>query len=94
MDNKDKDMVTVVIDAIKHVQEASGRAAGAIGPQTRPLLEIDWFDSHSGVEAALFISLFLGCEIPCEVFLPRGGKRDLSIREVAERISGQMKLGA
>ena len=68
MDNKDA--VTVVIDAVRHVQEASGRAVGAIGPQTRPLLEIDWFDSHSGVEAALFISLSLGCEIPCEVFPP------------------------
>ena len=92
MDNKD--VVTVVIDAVKQVQEASGREVGTIGPHTRPLLEIDWFDSHSGVEAALFISLSLGCEIPCEVFLPKGGKRDLSIREVAERISGQMRLGA
>ena len=89
-----QDVVTVVIDAVKQVEEASGRVAENIGPQTRPLLDIDWFDSHSGVESALFISLSLGLEIPCDVFLPKGGQRHLSIKEVAERISGQMRLGA
>ena len=89
-----QDVVSLVIDAVKQVQEASGRTVGNIGPLTRPLQEIDWFDSYCGVEASLFISESLGCEIPCEVFLPAEGRRHLSIGEVADRVSGQMRLGA
>ena len=83
----------VVIDAVRQVQETSGQPTGPIGSETRPLEDIDSFDSYCGVEAALFISESLGCEIPCGVFLPTSGRRHLSISEIAEKVGGQMKMG-
>ena len=82
-----------VIDALKQVQETSGLVTGPIGSDTRPLQDIDSFDSYSGVEAALFISESRGCEIPCGVFLPKNGRRHLSVSEIAENVCGQMKMG-
>ena len=83
----------VVIDAVKQVQETSGQKTGPIGSDTKPLQDIDSFDSYCGVEAALFISESLGCEIPCGVFLPTSGRRHLSISEIAEKVCGQMRMG-
>lgn len=83
----------VVIDAVRQVQETSGQPAGPIGSNTRPLQDIDSFDSYSGVEAALFISESLGCEIPCGVFLPNSGRRHLSVSEIADKVCGQMRMG-
>ena len=83
----------VVIDAVRQVQESSGQPAGPIGSNTRPLQDIDSFDSYCGVETALFISESLGCEIPCGVFLPNDGRRHLSVSEIAEKVCGQMRMG-
>ena len=90
----DKERVEgVVIDAVRQVQGSSGQPAGPIGSDTRPLQDIDLFDSYCGVEAALFISESLGCEIPCGVFLPKNGRRHLSVSEIAEKVCGQMRMG-
>ena len=83
----------VVIDAVRQVQESSGQPAGPIGSDTRPLQDVDSFDSYCGVEAALFISESLGCEIPCGVFLPDDGRRHLSVSGIAEKVCGQMRMG-
>ena len=83
----------VVIAAVRQVQETSGQPVGPIWSDTRPLQDIDSFDSYCGVEAALFISESLGCEIPCGVFLPNSGRRHLSVSEIANKVCGQMRMG-
>ena len=84
------DILTHVIDAVTKVQEASGRAVGHIGSDTRPLQDVDGFDSYSGVEASLFLSDSVGHEIPDSVFVPEKGRRLLSMNEIADNVQEQM----
>ena len=46
-----EDIIRQVFQAVAQVQEASGRSVGDIGPHTRPLKDIQDFDSLCGVEA-------------------------------------------
>ena len=68
------DIVDQVIEAVRQVQEASGRTAEDISADTRPLEDIDGFDSLSGVEASALLSEALRCEIQDNAFLSQGGR--------------------
>ena len=61
-----------------------------IGSNTRPLRDIDGFDSYSGVEASVLLSNSLGCLIPDEVFVPEAGRHLLSISEIADNVCEHM----
>ncbi len=89
-----ENVVGLVIDAVRQVQEASGRAGGNINSNTRPLRDIDGFDSHSGVEASVLLSESLGYEIPDEVFVPNAGPRLLSVDEIADNVCAHMSVGS
>ncbi len=89
-----ENVVELVIDAVRQVQESSGRYAGDIGPETRPLRDVEDFDSHNGVEATLFLSESLGKELPDSIFVPGEGNRILSINEIAEDVCKYMLTGS
>lgn len=80
------DIVRHVIRAVTQVQEASGRSVGGIGPDTRPLRDLQNFDSLCGVEATVFLSEAVGRELPDSVFVPQEGSRLLTVNEIAERV--------
>ena len=82
MDNNN--IVRQVIDAVRQVQESSGRKPEGIGPNTRPFTDVAGFDSLNGVEATVILSAALGQELPDSVFAPNEGNRILSINEIAE----------
>ena len=84
------DIVRQVIEAVTHVQETSGRSVGEIGPDTRPLKDLQDFDSLCGVEATVLLSDTVGRDLPDSVFVPQEGSRVLSINEIADRVLDSM----
>ena len=82
------DMLLQVIEAVVQVQQASGRSAEGIGPDTRPFKDVEGFDSLSGVEATVLLSETLGRDLPNSVFTPEQGGHVLSVNEVADRVLG------
>ena len=79
-----ENVLELVIDAVRQVQESSGRTAVGIGPDTRPFRDVEGFDSLSGVEATAILSGLLGRELPDSAFVPRGDNRNITLSEVAE----------
>ena len=75
-----------VIEAIGKIQSDSGRPTTDIISSTRPFSDVEGFDSHSGVEATLQLSEMFGQELPDSVFIPKKGRRILSVAEIAENI--------
>ena len=87
-------VVSLVIDAVKQVQERSGRTVGTIGATTRPLQDMEGFDSHNGLEASVVLSASLGCMIPDEVFVPKAGRSVLTVEEIADNVSEHITVGS
>ncbi len=83
-----------VIDAIRQVQEVSGRPVGGIGPGTRPIRDMAGFDSLSGVEATVILSESLGHDIPDgdNPFVSKDGCRALSVSEITDYLCETMKV--
>ena len=81
----DKNEVTEkLIHAIEKVQKISGRPSEGIDSATKPIGGIEGFDSMNGVEAAMILSEFLGCDLPAETLFVSGeGKQALSIAEIS-----------
>ena len=82
------DIVRQVIEAVVQVQQASGRSAEGIEPDTRPFKDVEGFDSLSGIEATVLLSETLGRDLPDSVFTPEQGDHVLSVNEVADRVLG------
>ena len=80
------DIVRQVIQAVTQVQESSGRSVGGIGPDTRPLKDLQDFDSLCGVEATVLLSEAVGCELPDSVFVPQAGSSVLTVNDIADRV--------
>ena len=83
--NKD-DMVRQVIDAVADVQQASGGSVEGVGPGSRPLKDLEGFDSLSGVEATDVLSRSLGMDLPDSVFAPEEGNPFPSVSEIADKV--------
>ena len=63
-----------------------------ISADTRPLEDIDGFDSLSGIEASALLSEALGCEIQDNAFLSQQTEVSFSVNEIAENVEGQLGL--
>lgn len=76
-----------VVEAIRSVQETSGRGLERITPDTDVYAEIDDFDSLNGIEATVILSAsFDNIELSYGLFLPEDGQRDVSVGEIVDRI--------
>lgn len=80
------EIVRHIILAVTQVQETSGRSVGGIGHNTRPLKDLQDFDSLCGVEATVLLSGAVGRELPDSVFVPQEGSRLLTVDEIADRV--------
>ena len=82
-------IVTTVAQTVAQVQEASGRASGGINASTRPLRDVEGFDSLSGLEATVMLSESLGVDLPenYNPFTSKDGNRALSVSEIADNLS-------
>ena len=84
-----------VVQAVVQVQKASGRAAGGIGPSTKPIGGAPGFDSLNGVEVTVALSQSLGYELPDDnLFVSQDGKRALSISEIADDLCKTIGVGS
>ncbi|MDE0069114.1 MAG: hypothetical protein OXO48_05330 [Caldilineaceae bacterium] len=84
-----QEIVGAVIQTVAQVQEASGRERGAIDASTRPLRDVEGFDSLCGLEATVLLSESLGAALPDDYnpFISKDGNRALSVGEIADALS-------
>ena len=78
----------VVIGVLRDVQTLSGRACTKLGPATKPIGDLDGFESLNGVEATVMLESELGHQLGVEsVFVTEDGRRAHTVVEVARQIS-------
>ena len=76
--------VQQVMGTIRQVRTHSGQGSVQLGPSTRPLQDLDGFDSLSGVEAAVLLSESVGFDLPDHIFTGSKGQRVPSVGEIAD----------
>ena len=91
-----QEIVTKVIETVTQVQDVSGRSNAGIGVSTRPVGDVEGFDSYSGVEATVMLSMSLGVDLPNDYnpFVSSDGKSALSVGEIANNLSTYVKAEA
>ena len=82
-----KEMEQLLIDAVRKIQEASGREVVAMGPAMRPVLDMPGFDSLNGVEATVEVLSRLNLQLEFNNAFVEDA-RALTIGEAAERLMG------
>jgi len=84
---KKSESVRVVTEVLQEIQSVSGRPATQISEHTRPIGDLDEFDSLNGVEATVELSDRLGIELPgVNAFVNEKGTKALTVSEVADGI--------
>lgn len=88
-----QEIVRTVVQTVAQVQEASGRERATIDASTRPLRDVEGFDSLCGLEATVLLSESLGVALPDDYnpFISKDGNRALSVGEIADALS--MRVG-
>ena len=76
-----------LIATITEIQTNSGRALTEIGDDTRPLRDMQGFDSYNAVEASMLLSESLGCEIVPDIALFARHGQALTVSEIVENLS-------
>lgn len=91
MDEKIREILTsVLLDSIAETQKRSGHLIQPMSEETIPLLNLDGFDSHNGVEVEVLLSIKLGIEIEKVPF--RAGKRgskELKVKEIVSALANK-----
>ena len=84
-----QEIVTTIVQTVAHVQKVSGRSSVGIGLSTRPVEDVEGFDSLNGVEAIVMLSESLGVDLPEDYnpFISSDGRRALSVDEIADTLS-------
>lgn len=78
----------VVIEVLKEVQDLSGRPWTDLDPRSRPIEQLDGFDSLASIEATALLETKLGCRIPQDsIFISDDGARALSIHQICQRLA-------
>jgi len=77
-----------VIAGLKEVQQISGRAWTDLKPSSKPIGELDGFESLASIEATVLIEEKLGCKIEQDsLFISDDGTRALTIKQICERLA-------
>lgn len=80
---------SIVFEVLRNFQTLSGRSWTEMDPTAKPIGHLDGFDSLSAVEATVMVEERLGCrdlEVD-SVFISEDGRRALTVKETAQRIS-------
>ena len=76
-----------VVQAVKKIQEISGRDIGTIDANTRPIGDASGFDSLNAIEVTVALSERLDNDFPDDnLFVSQDGKRPLTIAEVTDNL--------
>jgi acyl carrier protein len=83
-----KEIESVIVAVLREVQTISGREWADLGPESRPVGDLDGFDSLSGVEVTVAIEQKLECKFEIEsIFTSDDGKRALNLKQISDRVS-------
>jgi acyl carrier protein len=95
MVSQTKDKLTLlVLDVLNSIQTASGRPCRPLTNDSRPLRDLDGFDSLNGLEATVKLERRLGCTFSATgVFVNTGATRALRLREVVAVIEAHLAAG-
>lgn len=82
------DLISRVRQAVVDLQKANNRNVDVITPNTRPIGDLDDFDSHNGLELTCALAADYGVDTPLDenMFLDERN-RPLTIQEIAERLN-------
>jgi hypothetical protein len=80
-----------LIETVGEVQEMSGCTPIAVDAQTRPIYDLDGFDSLRGAETTVLLAKKLKCEFKAgkgevNVFVSKDGRKALSVEEAVSRL--------
>jgi len=75
-----------VITVINEIQTNSGRPSLQINGNTRPLADLQGFDSINAVESTIIFSEHLGCDIEPDIAIFAHGGRPRSISEITREL--------
>src|SRR4051812_13121139 len=80
---------SAVFEVLREVQALCGRSWTELGPDAKPIGDLDGFESLSGVEATVIVEEKLRCgDLGIDsFFVSDDGKHALSVKEIAYRIS-------
>lgn len=82
---KPDQIMILIVETLKQVQELGGRAWVELKEESRPLVDLEGFDSLMAIEATALIEGKLGKPIADEnLFAPNG--RPLSLKQICERV--------
>jgi hypothetical protein len=77
-----------LIKILTEVQELSGRPLCLMNNATKPIGDLDGFDSLSSIEATVMLESALGINADCDsLFISEDGAKALTIEEIVARIS-------
>ena len=83
-----KEIESMIVTVLREVQTISGREWIDLGPESRPVGDLDGFDSLSGVEVTVAIEQKLECKFESEsIFTSDDGKRALNLKQISDRIA-------
>lgn len=74
-----------LISVLRQVQKVSGRSCPEITDATKPIGDLQGFDSLLAVEATVLLEQKLGCTLADIPFISEGGTRALGIGAIVER---------
>ena len=82
------------IDAVEQIQRESMRPVAEFTAVTRPLEDIEGFDSLNCIEAAAKLSEILSVDIPDSVFIPERGAPSPTFAQIADNLLSVVNEGS
>jgi acyl carrier protein len=84
----DTQLRVAIEKVLREVQTISGRDCPRLADATKPIGDLDAFDSLTAVEATVLLELELNCKIAQGTpFISASGKRALTVAEAVERLA-------
>ncbi len=80
------DAIDKAIDAVRQIQQESMRPVAQFTAATRPLEDIEGFDSLNCVEAAVKLTEMLNVDIPDSVFIPDIGTSSPTFGQIGDKL--------
>jgi acyl carrier protein len=88
---REEELQSLILRVLAEAQTLSGREWTDLGPDSKPIGDLDGFDSLSAVETTIAIEQWLECKFEVEsVFVSGDGKRALTIKQICAGLTEQV----
>jgi acyl carrier protein len=88
------DVAVAVASAIQQILESGGKKPADLTGSTRPLTDVDGFDSLTAIECSFLVADALGCELQHEIeyFKDQEGTSAATLDEAVDRICAEIGI--